>query len=308
MAKPSKMGIVKLKEQFEIQSMVIPGMIFLIIFNFVPMIGIITAFIDYDPVAGYLNSPFVGLKYIFELFSDDAFGMILRNTLGMNLIGLAVSFPATILFALLLNEVRFLKVKKTIQSLSYLPHFLSWAIYGGILLQIFSTSNDGLVNSLLLNFKIIGAPINFFGEPDYYWAIIILSSLFKGLGWGSIIYIAAIAGVNPELYEAADMDGAGRFRKMLSITLPGISSTVVIMLVLAISGILNSGVDATLVTQNNMNYPASETIDMYVYHVGLQNFRFSYSTAIGLLKSVVSVVLLLFANKTSKKITERGLF
>lgn len=298
----------KLKHQMEIQSMVLPGVIFLIIFAYLPMIGVVTAFIDYDPVKGYLGSEFVGLKYFEELFSDWAFPMILKNTLGINLIGLAISFPTTIVFALMLNEIRSPLFKKTVQTVSYLPHFVSWVIFGGIIIQLLSPGTDGVINNFLMKIGLIDQPINFLGEEKLFWPILIFASLIKGLGWSAIVYIAAIAGINPEHYEAATIDGAGRLQRMWYITLPGIAGTIIIMLIFEISGILNSGMDALLVLQNDLNYYASETIDFYVYHVGIGNFRYSYATAIGLLKSIVGLILLLTANFASKKLTDRGLF
>ena len=193
------------------------------------MVGVVMSFVDYNPVVGFAQSEWVGLKYFKELFTDQAFPMIMKNTLGMNLIGLAVSFPAAILFALLLNEVRVGWFKKTVQTASYLPHFVSWVIFGGIIIQMLSAGNDGIINNLLLRMGLIDRPINFMGEPSLFWGIHIASSLIKGLGWNSIMYIAAIGGINGELYEAAEIDGAGRFRKMWNITLPGISATIVIM-------------------------------------------------------------------------------
>ena len=298
----------KLKHQIEIQSMVLPGVIFLIIFAYIPMIGVVTAFIDYDPVKGYLGSEFVGLKYFEELFGDWAFPMILKNTLGINLIGLAISFPTTIVFALMLNEIRHPLFKRTVQTVSYLPHFVSWVIFGGIIIQLLSPGTDGVINNLLLKLGLIQAPINFLGEEKLFWPILIFASLIKGLGWSAIVYIAAIAGINPEHYEAATIDGAGRLQRIWYITLPGIAGTIIIMLIFEISGILNSGMDALLVLQNDLNYFASETIDFYVYHVGIAQSRFSYATAIGLLKSIVGLILLLTANFASKKLTDRGLF
>lgn len=298
----------KVKVQLQLQSMVVPAIIFLAVFAYIPMVGILMSFVDYSPVNGFFGSEFVGLKYFKELFSDVAFPMIMKNTLGLNVIGLFISFPATMLFALLLNEVQTTWIKKTVQTVSYLPHFVSWVIFGGIIMQMLSAGDDGVVNNMLLTLGFISKPINFMAEPALYWGIIITAQLIKGIGWGSIIYIAAIAGINGELYEAAEIDGAGRWGKMWYVTLPGIVGTIVIMLIFDISGILNSSNDITLVMQNNLNYTASETIDMYVYHVGISNYRFSYATAIGLLKSIVGLILLLTANYTSKKLTDKGLF
>ncbi len=303
-----KKSMTKRKHQLELQSMVLPGIIFLLVFSYIPMAGVAMAFVDYNPVVGFFESEFVGLKYFKEIFTDQAFPMIMKNTLGINLIGLVIQFPTTILFAILLNEVKSLRFKKVVQTVSYLPHFVSWVIFGGIIMQLLSAGDDGIINNLLLGLGIISRPINFMGEASMFWGIMILSSLVKGLGWGAIVYIAAIAGINTELYEAAEIDGAGRLKKMWHVTLPGISGTIVVMLIFAIAGILNSTMESTLVLQNSLNYTASETIDMYVYHVGISNYRFSYATAIGLMKSVVAVILLVGANFVSKKITDKGLF
>ena len=206
-----------------------------------------------------------------------------------------------------MNEITNDKFKRFTQTVSYLPHFLSWVIYGGLIIKILSVET-GAVNNYLLKWGIIDEPIFFLGEPKYFWSIAVISALLKELGWSAILYLAAIAGVDQELYEAAIIDGAGRFKRMWHITLPSISGTIVILLIFAISGILSSGFDQIWMLQNPLNVDASEVIDTYVYKVGLQQMRFSYSTAVGLMRSVVAVILLLGANFVSNKITEKGIF
>lgn len=297
----------KFKSQIEIQSMVIPSILFLIIFAYIPMYGIIIAFKDYDLFMGITDSPWVGLQHFKEFFNDPLLGGVLRNTLVINGMGLLIGFPAPIIFALLLNEVKGKRFKGIVQSISYLPHFVSWVIFGGLILTMLSPTN-GIINYILIQFGILDEAINFIGKENYFWFILVGGEMLKGLGWGAIIYIAAISGVDQQLYEAATMDGAGRFQKIRHITVPSIMGTVVIMFIFAVSAMLNTGIEQVLILQNPLNISTSETLDTYVYKTGLQQMRYSYSTAVGLAKSVIAVALLLLANYLSKKITEKGLF
>lgn len=293
--------------QWETQSMVWPGIIFLIIFSYIPMYGIVIAFKDYNLLEGIAGSEWAGLEHFREFFNDPNFAQVLKNTLTINLLALAVAFPAPIIFALLLNEVTSTKFRRFIQSVSYLPHFVSWVIFGGLIINILSPSN-GVVNEILMQLGILKEPLNFMAEPHYFKYILVAGEMLKGLGWGAIIYIAAIAGVDAEMYEAAKIDGAGRFQKMWHITLPSIMGTIVIMLIFAISALLNTGFEQILVLQNALNREMSETIDTYVYKLGFQSMRYSYSTAVGLAKSVIALFLLVSANYVSKRITDKGLF
>lgn len=298
---------VSLRSQLELQSMVIPAIIFVIIFCYIPMYGNIIAFQEFNLAKGFFGSPWVGLKYFKEFFTDLNFPLVLKNTLGINLLGLLVGFPAPIIFALLLNEVRNTHFKKIVQTVSYLPHFVSWAVFGGFIINVLSPTN-GIVNLLAVNLGLIKQPINFIGQAESFWTIMIVAGLIKGLGWGSIIYIAAISGVSPSLYESATIDGAGRFQKMRYITVPSIATTISIMLIFAVSGVLNSGYEQYLVLQNGLNLDASEVIDTYVYKIGISQMRYSYATAVGLSKSFVAIILLVTANWLSKKISENSLF
>lgn len=230
----------------------------------------------------------------------------MKNTLGISLIKLFIGFPLPILFALFLNEVRSIRYKKTIQTISYLPHFLSWVVLGGILATWLA--DVGIINHILMGLHLIDQPITFLAEPKYFWTIIITSDIWKELGWSAIIYLAAIAGVSPEMYEAATIDGAGRFQKMWYVTLPSIKSTISILFILAVGGVMNSNFDQILVLRNSLNDSSSNVIDYYVYQTGLLSARFSYSAAIGLFKSVIALILLLIANRVTKKINDTSLF
>lgn len=297
----------RIKSQLELQSMVWPALIFLFIFAYIPMYGILIAFKDYDMFLGVSGSPWVGFNHFREIFLDPNFFTVIRNTLAINGLNLLVGFPAPIIFALLLNEISTQKFKRFVQTISYLPHFVSWVVFGGLILTILSPTN-GILNFLLIELGVLAEPINFIGEASNFWYILVSGEVLKGLGWGAIIYIAAISGVDQEMYEAATIDGAGRLQKMWYVTLPSIMGTVVIMMIFAISAILNTGFEQILVLQNPLNLDTSETIDTYVYKTGIQQMRYSYSTAVGLAKSIVAVVLLLSANYVSKKITDKGLF
>ncbi|WP_233567042.1 ABC transporter permease [Cohnella endophytica] len=295
------------RNQLSLQSMVWPGLAFLLVFSYVPMYGVLIAFKEYDLFEGVIGSPWVGFVHFREFFNDPNFLNVLRNTLAINLLGLVLGFPAPILFALFLNEISSKRFKSFVQTVSYLPHFVSWVIFGGLMLTVLSPSN-GALNGLLLQLHLIDEPINFMAKTNLFWFIMVGMEMLKGIGWGAIIYIAAIAGVDQEMYEAAKIDGANRFQKIRYVTMPAIMGTVVIMLIFAISSILNTGFEQVMVMQNALNLDVSETIDTYVYKVGLSEMRYSYSTAVGLAKSVVALVLLFGANYVSRKISDSSLF
>ncbi|WP_339253562.1 ABC transporter permease subunit [Paenibacillus sp. FSL P2-0136] len=298
------------KDQLSLQTMILPGIIFILVFTFIPLYGVLIAFKEYNIVTGIrgiFTAEWVGLDNFKEFVNDINFWNMLRNTLGINILGLLINFPLTILFALMLNELTSQHFKKLTQTVTYLPHFISWSIFGGLIINILSPSS-GVVNYVLLQLGIISEPIHFLGEKDYFWLLAVLTNLVKELGWGAILYLAAIAGIDQEMYEAAYMDGATRFQRIWHITLPSITGTIVILLVFSISNILNSGFDQFFVLQNPLNIDSSEVIDTYVYKVGLREFRMEYATAVGLMKTVIALVLLYLANLTAKKITKRGIF
>ncbi|MWV45389.1 ABC transporter permease subunit [Paenibacillus sp. HJL G12] len=296
----------RLLSQKYLQVMALLGVAWMIIFNYIPMYGIIIAFKQYVITHSISEAPWVGLDNFKEFFEDEELPGVIWNTLGISLIKLIIGFPLPILFALFLNELRSIRLKKAVQTISYLPHFLSWVILGGILATWLA--DVGIINHILMALHVIKEPISYLAEPKYFWGIIVTSDIWKELGWSAIIYLAAIAGVSPDLHEAATIDGAGRFQRMWYVTLPGIKSTITILFILAVSGILNSNFDQILVLRNSLNESASSVIDVYVYQTGLVNNRFSYSTAVGLIKSLIALILLLIANSVSKKINDTSLF
>ena len=293
-------------DQFQMQTMIWPGLILCFIFCYIPMYGIIIAFKNYTMITNVMEAEWVGLKYFREFFSDPALSSVLRNTLMLNGLALIFSFPAPILLALFINEIKNTKFKKTIQTISYLPHFLSWVIFGGIVLEMLMP--NGVISVTLYKMGIIAEPINFMAKGSYFYAIYTIISVIKSVGFGSILYVAAITGIDQELYEAATVDGCGRFQKMWYITVPCISGTIVIMLIFQISSILNTGYEQIILLQNSLNLAFSESLDTYVYKIGIAQSRYSYAAAVGLLKSIMSVTLMLIANRTSKKTLGRGLF
>ncbi|OMG46849.1 ABC transporter permease [Paenibacillus macerans] len=292
--------------QRHIQIMALLGVAWMIVFNYVPMYGIIIAFKEYNIVRSIAEAPWVGFDHFKEFFQDDNFVNVMKNTLGISLIKLIVGFPLPIIFALFLNEMRSVRFKKAVQTISYLPHFLSWVVLGGILTTWLS--DVGIINDLLLALHLIQEPISYLAEPNYFWGIVVASDVWKELGWSAIIYLAAITSISPEMYEAATIDGAGRFQKMWYITLPSIKATISILFILAVGGVLNSNFDQILVLRNALNESASNVIDIYVYQTGMLSGRYSYSTAVGLFKSVIALILLLLANRVTKKLNDTSLF
>ncbi|WP_127534666.1 ABC transporter permease [Paenibacillus kobensis] len=296
----------KIIGQRYLQAMALLGVAWMIIFNYIPMYGIIIAFKDYDIIRPVSAAPWVGLEHFRELFEDENLKYVLKNTIGMSLIKLVIGFPLPILFALLMNELRSMMFKRWVQTISYLPHFLSWVILGGIMATWLA--DVGIVNKVLMALNFIKEPIFYLAEPKYFWSIVITSDIWKELGWSAIIYLAAISSISPELYEAATIDGAGRGQKMWNITLPSIKGTISILFILAISGVLNSNFDQILVLRNQLNETSSNVIDVYVYQVGLLNGRYSYAAAVGLIKSIIALALLLGANNITKRLNNTSLF
>ncbi len=293
-------------KQWQLQSMVIPGIVWMIIFCYIPMFWLIIAFMDYSVAKPMLESPFVGLKHFEAFTSDDRFWRSIRNTLGMSSIKLALGFSIPIIFALLLNEIRSLRFKRAVQTISYLPHFIAWTIFGGIMLNWLS--GDGLVNQLLMGLGLLDREVLFISEPKYFWWITFFSDTLKETGWAAIIYIAAIAGIDPALYEAAELDGANRWKRMWHITIQCIRPTIAILFILAVAGILGSNFDQIFMLKNNMNIKSAESLDLYIYNMGLVSGRHSFSTAVLFARSIVALMLLFMANYTSKKLTGDSIF
>lgn len=297
-----KKGLMKrYLSQWDLQLMVIPGIIFIFIFNYIPMYGVLMAFQDYNIFKGMAGSEWVGLKHFKYFFSDARFPEIIRNTIAISGLKILIAFPAPIILALMLNEVRNMAFKRTVQTITYLPHFLSWVIVAGFATSILATDN-GSLNILLEKLRLIDEPINFLSIPEYFWSIVISTNLWKSIGFASIVYIAAIAGVDQQLYEAASLDGASRLKQIFLITIPSIMPIIVIFFILEIGNLLNAGFeDLLLLGSNAMLRPVADVIDTYVYRVGISNSLYSYATAIGLFKAVISVGLLTIANQLARK-------
>ena len=299
------------KEQAVLQSMVIPGLVFLVIFAYIPLIGLVIAFQDFDLFLGAANSPWVGLKHFIAFFTSDSFWTLMKNTLGISFLKLIFGFPAPIILALLFNEIRQEKTKRVFQTVTYLPHFISWVVVAGMLTSMLAV-DGGTINSILTALHLTDEPINFLSEPKYFWTILVSANIWKTVGFNAIIFIAAIAGINPELYEAASVDGASRLRQMFIVTLPCIVPQIMIMLIMNIAQILNAGFeDILLLTNNGDNsilLEVGDVIDTYVYRYGVKLQRYSYGPAVGLFKSIVSISMLFAANYVSKRLTESSLW
>lgn len=296
--------------QLQLHSMMLPGTLSLSAFNIVPLFGLLLAFKYYkvtDGIRGVFTSPWYGLQNFKVIFGNLDFGRMLVNTLGINLIGNVVSIFCAIFFALLINEIAGKRFKSAVQTVSYMSHFVSWVVFGGIV-TILLSGDGGVVNRLLLGLGILKQPVTFIAQAQYFWAIAILSNLIKELGWSTILYTAAISGVDQELYEAADLDGATRFQKMCFVTLPCIKGTIVIMIIFAVAGIMNNNFDQLYVLQNPFNLERSEVIDTYIYKVGLQQLQFGMAAAVNIFKSALAILLLASANLISNKLTDSGLF
>lgn len=277
-----------------------------VVFCYLPLGGWLMAFQNYKPKDGLLHSTFVGMDKFKQLFSDDTFIRVIRNTLAMGVINLIVTFVAAIVFAILLNEVKSNGGKKTVQTISYLPHFLSWIIVTGILHDALSSS--GIINELLLKFHILDQPLNFFAHPKFFWPIVAFANVWKETGWNAIIYLSAITAIDPSLYEAANMDGAGRWARIRYVTLPGIKPTIMILLLMNVGNVLNAGFEIQYLLGNGLVKSVSETIDIYVLKWGISQNDFSIGTAAGIFKSFVSIVLIVIANQIAKKNGEERLF
>ncbi|WP_105616217.1 ABC transporter permease [Vallitalea okinawensis] len=301
----------KFKKQYTMHIFVWLGLLFLLIFSVVPMLGIVVAFKEYDIRSGFLGmftGEFAGFKYFIQFFTDRKFETLLRNTLMISVLKLIFSFPLPIMFAIMLSEMKGNGFKRIVQTVSYLPHFISWVIVTGILFSFFSTTR-GVFNEILVNWGIVDEPIPILMEAEYYYGLAVSSEVWKEMGWNAIIYLAAIAGIDPTLYESAHIDGAGRLQRIWYITLPSIKGAISILLILAIGGLLSSAnFEQALLLGNSMNISRSEIIEVYVYKKGLGLGRYSFAAAAGLIQSIISFILVLSANTISKKLSNTSLF
>ncbi|QGQ98371.1 sugar ABC transporter permease [Paenibacillus psychroresistens] len=287
--------------QWDLQLMVIPALIFIFIFSYFPLYGLLMAFQDYDIFTGFFSSPWVGFKHFNIFLESPEFGEVVKNTICISLLKLLFCFPAPIILALMLNEVKNMLFKRFIQTISYLPHFFSWVIVAGFISSMLAVDN-GSLNMALQKLNFIDEPINFLSVPDYFWTILISANIWKEIGFASIVYLAAIASVEPALYEAAALDGAGRFKQVFLVTIPSIMPVIIIFMILAIGNILNAGFEDILLLANSPTIAeVANVVDTYVYRVGIKNSRYSYATAVGLMKSVINIGLLVLANALAKK-------
>lgn len=297
----------KIIEQRELLLMSVPLLLYRILFSYVPITGWSMAFQDYKPGRDFFSQTWVGLKHFRFLFENENFVRAIRNTLAMSVINLVLGYFCAILLALMLNEVKKgILFKRLVQNVSYLPHFLSWIIVAGLVSNALSTEN-GIINETLMFLNIIDQPILFLGTPNYFWGIVAGSHLWKGVGWNSIIYLAAMTAIDPCLYEAADIDGANRYQKMWNITLPGIKPTIIILLIMSIGNILEAGFEIQYFLGNGLVIEFSETIDIFVLKYGIKLANFSLATAGGIFKTIVSFILLGAANYVAGRLGEEKL-
>ncbi|CAH1200170.1 putative multiple-sugar transport system permease YteP [Paenibacillus allorhizoplanae] len=294
-----------LLKYWDLYLMVLPALVFLLVFKYGPMYGVVIAFKDYNIMQGVFASKWVGLQYFRELFMFDEFPRVVINTLVISLMKLVVGFPAPILLALLLNELRLVKFKRWVQTFTYLPHFISWVVIGGIAVDLLSPSS-GIVNKAIQAFG--GEPIFFLTSEKLFRWILVYTDVWKEAGWGAIIYLAALLSINEELFQAATVDGAGRLRQIWHISLPSIRSTIIILLLLRIGHLLDAGFEQVLVMYNPTVYDVGDIIDTYVFRVGLGTMQFGLTTAAGLFKSVIGCVLLVIANTLARRMGEEGIY
>lgn len=283
----------------------LPGVLFFIIFKFVPMWGVVISFQNFSPFAGITGSEWVGFEHFQRFFTNPDFMLLFRNTMAINLMNLVLFFPLPIVLSLLLNELRSVLYQRVIQSIVYMPHFLSWVIISGLTFLLFA-KGEGLVNKMLEGLGF--ARMDFLTNPNTFWAMLTVQSIWKECGWGTILFLAAMASIDPGVYEAAKIDGAGRFRQMWHITLPAIRTVIITLLILRLGHMLDVGFEQVFLMYNGAVSQVAEVFDTYVYRVGIQQGEFSYSTAAGLFKSIVGLVLVVIANWISKKMGEEGVY
>ena len=295
-----------LGKQKQLIVMSLPFVLYIILFKFVPLSGWTMAFQDYKPAKSMFNQTWVGFKWFLFLFKDKEFLLALRNTIAMSLMSTALGYVTAILIAILLNEVRTIAVKRFVQTVSYLPHFLSWIIVTGLVANVLSVE-DGILNNILLWLGIIDKPILWLSVPKYFWHIIAWTYVWKEVGWNTIVYLGAMTAIDPCLYEAAQIDGCGRLRKIWHITLPGIKPTIIIMMIMSAGHILDANFEMPYFLQNGLIQEVATQIDIYVLKYGFKLFNFSLATAAGIFKNVVNILLLLAANYVAKKAGEERL-
>ena len=293
-----------LRTNYQYYLLLLPAVGLITLFQFVPLYGLSIAFKDFNIFQGIAASPWVGWTHFERVFSDPAFFRVLRNTVLISLYKLVFLFPLPIILAILLNEVKNVVFKRSVQTVIYLPHFLSWVIVSGLFISILGT--EGIVNEMIAPF--VDRPIRFLMDRNWFRSILVATEGWKTIGWSAIVYLAAITGIDPQLYEAAIVDGANKFKRIWYITLPGIAPTIILLLILNIGNLLEAGFQQILVMYNPMVYPVADIIGTYVYRVGLGQMNFSYGTAVGLFNSLVAFGMVMGGNLLARKITGRGIW
>ncbi|KAF6629248.1 ABC transporter permease [Paenibacillus polymyxa] len=294
------------KQQKYLYFMSIPFVIWVFVFSYLPLWGWTMAFQNYKPAKSFSDQKWVGLNNFIELFQDERFYLVLRNTLAMSLMGIIFGFVVPIFFAILLNELRGMLFKRFVQTISYLPHFVSWVVVAGLVTKMLSI-DGGIVNDILVALHIVDEPIQFMAKGSWFWYIVTASDIWKETGWNTIIYLAAITGIDQEQYEASRVDGASRWRQMWHITLPGIRSTIAVLFIMAIGHLVSNGFEKQFLLGNSLVTDYSEVLDLYALNYGINLGRFSYGTAIGIFNSLVSILLLFTANGIFKKLTKESI-
>jgi putative aldouronate transport system permease protein len=287
--------------------MVVPALVYVAVFAYLPVWGMLIAFFDYNPGLGLTGSKFVGLRYFREFFMASDFPLILRNTLAISALNIAGGTLFPVLFAVLLNELFLRRMRRVVQTVSYLPHFISFVVVANIATTLLSP-DGGLLNRALLSLGLIDRPIFFLTQPKLFWFLVAAINVWKEMGWGAIIYIASITNIDPQLYEAATVDGAGRFRRIWHITLPGILPTVIVLTIMALPGLLEAGFDPSFLLGNPMVSDYSRVLDTHIYAVGLQQGRYPLATAVGVMRMAVGLALILGANAWARRVSEYSLF
>jgi putative aldouronate transport system permease protein len=284
--------------------LILPVLVYFVLFAYKPIYGLLIAFKEFRPNLGMARSPWVGMKHFISFFQDPYFFRLIRNTLSISLLNILFGFPAPIILALLLNEIHNMAFKRTVQTITYMPYFISMVVVSSLIRNY--TAGDSIFSQIAIFFG--GAGKNYLMYPKYFYPIYVISDIWQGIGWNSIIYLAALSGIDQEQYEAAIIDGAGRFRRMFSITLPNLLPTIMVLFILRMGGILNVGFEKIILLYNQNIYEVADVISTYVYRRGILNAAFSYASAVGLFNSLVNVVFLVTANALSRKFTESSLF
>lgn len=300
-----KSPLVRLAQSWQLYVLLLPAVAYLVIFHYAPLYGVQIAFRNFKAKDGFMGSKWVGLYHFKYFFNSPQFPILMRNTLLLSLWSLVFTFPLPVILALLLNECNSERYKKLVQNITYAPHFISTVVLAGMIIA-FLTPETGIINNIIV--RLGGKSVDYMGSEKWWRTIMIVSDMWKNTGWSAIIYLAALSGIDPQLHESAQIDGASRLQRMWHINLPGISQTIVLLFILECGKVMSVGFEKAYLLQNALNLPVSEIISTYVYKTGLRGGKFSYTTAIGLFNSVINVILLLAANRISKAISETSLF